>query len=128
MNVGDRVHFEVNVPFSDMYNLLSKAQYGFHTMWCEHFGIGIVELMAAGLVVIANNSGGPARDIIIPYHGQITGKLATTKEEYADCLLSLSDSNQLLQVLFNLLLLLINQFIYLFIIIIIIIIQFIIIT
>ena len=35
-------------------------------MWNEHFGIGIVEMMAAGLLVIAHNSGGPKTDIITP--------------------------------------------------------------
>lgn len=37
---------------------------GLHTMWNEHFGISVVELMAAGLVVVAHNSGGPKLDII----------------------------------------------------------------
>jgi alpha-1,2-mannosyltransferase len=34
-------------------------------MWNEHFGISVVEMMAAGLVVIAHNSGGPKMDIIL---------------------------------------------------------------
>jgi alpha-1,2-mannosyltransferase len=29
---------------------------GIHTMWNEHFGIGIVEMMAAGLLTIAHRS------------------------------------------------------------------------
>jgi hypothetical protein len=29
---------------------------GIHTMWNEHFGIGIVEMMAAGLITIAHRS------------------------------------------------------------------------
>ena len=33
-------------------------------MWNEHFGISIVEMMAAGLVVVAHNSGGPRMDIV----------------------------------------------------------------
>jgi alpha-1,2-mannosyltransferase len=33
-------------------------------MWNEHFGISIVEMMAAGLVVVAHNSGGPKDDIV----------------------------------------------------------------
>jgi len=33
-------------------------------MWNEHFGISIVEMMAAGLVVVAHKSGGPLMDII----------------------------------------------------------------
>ena len=30
----------------------------------EHFGISIVEMMSAGLIVIAHNSAGPKMDII----------------------------------------------------------------
>lgn len=53
-------------------------------MWNEHFGIGIVEMMAAGLIVVAHNSGGPKSDIVVPWHGGIvTGYLASTPDEYA---------------------------------------------
>jgi alpha-1,2-mannosyltransferase len=80
-------------------------------MWNEHFGIGIVEMMAAGLIVIAHNSGGPKSDIVVPYCPQhdnsiskttttttttTTGFLATSVEEYAErihYILSL-DSNE----------------------------------
>lgn len=30
----------------------------------EHFGISVVEMMAAGLFTVAHNSGGPKLDII----------------------------------------------------------------
>jgi len=30
----------------------------------EHFGISIVEMMAAGIITIAHNSAGPKQDII----------------------------------------------------------------
>ena len=49
-------------------------------MWNEHFGIGVVEMMAAGLVTVAHNSGGPRDDIIAAG----TGMLAVSPEEYAD--------------------------------------------
>lgn len=42
-------------------------------MWNEHFGISVVELMAAGLVVIAHNSGGPKLDIIPDTDGKLNG-------------------------------------------------------
>ena len=32
----------------------------------EHFGICVVEYMAAGAVAIANKSGGPMSDIVVP--------------------------------------------------------------
>ena len=46
----------------------------------EHFGISVVELMAAGTIVVAHDSGGPRMDII--REGE-TGFLATDAEEYA---------------------------------------------
>jgi alpha-1,2-mannosyltransferase len=49
-------------------------------MWNEHFGIGIVEMMAAGLVVIAHDSGGPKSDIVVP---GLTGYLASNEHDYA---------------------------------------------
>jgi alpha-1,2-mannosyltransferase len=52
-------------------------------MWNEHFGIGIVEMMDAGLNVVAHNSGGPQTDIITP---GVNCYLATTADEYADAL------------------------------------------
>lgn len=56
---------------------------GIHTMWNEHFGIGIVECMAAGLITIANNSGGPKLDIIEESDVSRTGFLASTESDYA---------------------------------------------
>lgn len=48
-------------------------------MWNEHFGISVVEYMAAGLVTVAHKSGGPQADIVVPYNGAITGFLAEGK-------------------------------------------------
>ena len=52
---------------------LRKASVGIHTMWNEHFGISVVEMMAAGLVVVAHNSGGPSMDIVTAVEDQPTG-------------------------------------------------------
>jgi alpha-1,2-mannosyltransferase len=56
-------------------------------MWNEHFGIGVVELMAAGVPTVAHASGGPLVDIVRP-EGEV-GLLATTEEEYADAMVGL---------------------------------------
>ena len=80
LDVPLRVQFCVNQPYSKIRDSLGVASVGIHTMWNEHFGIGIVEMMAAGLIVVAQNSGGPASDIIQP---GVTGFLATTVDEYA---------------------------------------------
>lgn len=50
-------------------------------MWNEHFGICIVEFLAAGLITVAHNSGGPKNDIIKDLN---VGFLATTENEYAN--------------------------------------------
>ena len=49
----------------------------------EHFGITIVEMMAAGLVTIAHASGGPLRDIIGASTKEV-GFLASSETEYVD--------------------------------------------
>ncbi|MGB1595988.1 MAG: glycosyltransferase, partial [Promethearchaeia archaeon] len=54
-----------------------------HTMVNEHFGINIVEFMAAGVVPVAHNSGGPREDIVVPFAGNATGRLASCASSYA---------------------------------------------
>jgi alpha-1,2-mannosyltransferase len=49
----------------------------------EHFGISVVEFMAAGLVTLAHGSGGPKADIIEP---GLNGFLAIDAEGYARAL------------------------------------------
>ncbi len=61
----------------------ARALIGLHTMRDEHFGIGVVEMMAAGTIVIAHNSAGPREDIVVPFNGRATGLLASTADEYA---------------------------------------------
>jgi len=77
------VKFLINVPLKDMKSLLGKADVGIHTMRDEHFGISVVEFMAAGAVVLAHNSAGPAMDIITPFEGHRTGLLADDEADYA---------------------------------------------
>ncbi|XP_065315080.1 GDP-Man:Man(3)GlcNAc(2)-PP-Dol alpha-1,2-mannosyltransferase-like isoform X2 [Gordionus sp. m RMFG-2023] len=84
LNITQNVDFKINLNFDDLKLNLSKALIGIHTMWNEHFGIGIVECMAAGLIMIANNSGGPKLDIMKPFKGNPVGFLADTEETYAD--------------------------------------------
>ncbi|KAF9453183.1 glycosyltransferase family 4 protein [Macrolepiota fuliginosa MF-IS2] len=65
---------------------LSKASIGLSTMIDEHFGINVVEFMAAGVIPVAHASGGPLKDIIVPFNGKPTGYHAKTTEEFADAL------------------------------------------
>jgi alpha-1,2-mannosyltransferase len=82
----DAVRFAPNLSMAELHAAMGSASVGLHTMWNEHFGIGVVEMLAAGLAVIAHNSGGPALDII---EGGHTGMLASTEEEYADAMAQL---------------------------------------
>jgi alpha-1,2-mannosyltransferase len=45
------------VSFTELQALLGEAVGGLHTMQDEHFGISVVEYMAAGAVPIAHKSG-----------------------------------------------------------------------
>ena len=81
------VEFAPNLSVVELRALYGRAAVGLHTMWNEHFGIGVVEMMAAGVVPVAHASGGPALDIVGT--DGASGLLAATAEEYADALASL---------------------------------------
>eukprot|EP00056_Hartaetosiga_gracilis_P004029 m.70666 g.70666 ORF g.70666 m.70666 type:complete len:529 (+) comp11674_c1_seq1:99-1685(+) len=88
LGLTEGVEFEikVNVSYEELQEHLRNALIGIHTMKDEHFGIGVVEFLAAGPIAIANNSAGPKEDIVCDYHGSRTGYLASTAEEYAACI------------------------------------------
>ncbi|KAF9403048.1 asparagine-linked glycosylation protein [Mortierella sp. AD011] len=86
LGVSDNVTFVVNAPFSELKEWLARSKIGIHAMLDEHFGIGVVEYMAAGLIPIAHNSAGPKMDIVRPYNNLPTGYLATTPQEFADAI------------------------------------------
>ena len=98
LGVADSVELVANAPYARVTELLSRASVGLHTMWNEHFGISVVEMMAAGLVVVAHDSGGPRMDIVVPaaraglaeigdgISTAAVGYLASSVEDYARCL------------------------------------------
>lgn len=79
LGVYDSVRFEVNQPYGVLVRYMAESLIGLHSMWNEHFGISIVEMMAAGLIVIAHNSGGPVMDIVISATAA-TDETVTAKE------------------------------------------------
>ncbi|ORY76869.1 hypothetical protein BCR35DRAFT_325608 [Leucosporidium creatinivorum] len=81
--IEDNVEFAVNVPFPELIALFGKASIGLHTMIDEHFGITVVEFMAAGLIPLAHSSAGPLLDIVVPYNDLPTGLHATSPETFA---------------------------------------------
>ena len=52
LSVEENVEFRINVPFSELCEAMRTAFIGLHTMWNEHFGIAVVEMLAAGLLTI----------------------------------------------------------------------------
>lgn len=89
LSLENNVEFKVNVSHKELLELYKKANIGIHTMWNEHFGIGIVECMAAGLIMVAHQSGGPLMDIIETSNGSQNGYLATDALSYANCIMSI---------------------------------------
>ncbi|XP_077984444.1 GDP-Man:Man(3)GlcNAc(2)-PP-Dol alpha-1,2-mannosyltransferase-like [Glandiceps talaboti] len=86
LKIRQYVQFKLNVSFADLKTYLGDATIGLHTMWNEHFGIGVVECMAAGTVILAHNSGGPKLDIVVKHNNKQTGFLADDEETYADAM------------------------------------------
>lgn len=71
-----------NVPFSMVQSEFSRAKIGIHTMKDEHFGISIIEMMAAGLIVIAHRSAGAKLDIIDPSE-KVVGFTVESDKDYS---------------------------------------------
>uniref|UniRef100_A0A1L8E440 GDP-Man:Man(3)GlcNAc(2)-PP-Dol alpha-1,2-mannosyltransferase n=2 Tax=Nyssomyia neivai TaxID=330878 RepID=A0A1L8E440_9DIPT len=86
LSLENNVEFRVNVTYQELLQCYQMARIGLHTMWNEHFGISIVESMAAGQIMVANRSGGPLLDIVETSPGSQTGYLAVDAVEYAQCI------------------------------------------
>ncbi|EFX06272.1 alpha-mannosyltransferase [Grosmannia clavigera kw1407] len=84
LQIRDAVEFHLDAPWPEILRWLRRASVGVNGMWNEHFGIGVVEYQAAGLVAVVHNSGGPKLDIVTPIDGLPTGFHATTADEFAD--------------------------------------------
>lgn len=74
LGIKDRVEFHLDASWPEILDWLQKASIGVNGMWNEHFGIGVVEYQAAGLISVVHDSGGPKLDIVIPVDGEPTGK------------------------------------------------------
>jgi glycosyltransferase involved in cell wall biosynthesis len=53
-----------DIEFSKLIEIYRKSKIYIHAMKNEHFGMSIIEAMAAGLVPIVHRSGGPWEDIL----------------------------------------------------------------
>ncbi|KAF4363465.1 hypothetical protein F8388_016593 [Cannabis sativa] len=88
LKVDADVEFHKNVTYRDLMELLGGATVGIHSMTDEHFGISVVEYMAAGAIPIAHNSAGPKMDIVLEEDRKQTGFLARSVDEYADAIIN----------------------------------------
>lgn len=74
LHIKDQVEFHLDASWPEILEWLRKASVGVNGMWNEHFGIGVVEYQAAGLISVVHNSGGPKLDIVTEVDGEPTGK------------------------------------------------------
>jgi len=84
LKITDVTTFITDAPFSLILQHLQTSSIGVNGMYAEHFGIGNVEGLAAGLIPVVHNSGGPKLDIVVPWEGKVIGFHAETEGQYAD--------------------------------------------
>lgn len=87
LELSSNVEIVVGASFDVLLNGMKKSNVALHTMKNEHFGIVLVECMAAGLIMLAHDSGGPKTDIV--ENGR-DGFLADNESDFADKLVSIS--------------------------------------
>lgn len=75
LGIKDHVQFHINASWLEILEWSRKASVGVNGMWNEHFGIGVVEYQAAGLISVVHDSGGPKLDIVTKVDGKPTGKV-----------------------------------------------------
>ena len=73
LDIHEHVEFICDAPWEKVVSWLGRGWIGTNAMWNEHFGIGVVEYMAAGLIPVVHNSGGPKMDIVTEVAGKPTG-------------------------------------------------------
>jgi alpha-1,2-mannosyltransferase len=84
LKIKDKVEFHLDASWPEILEWLRRSSVGVNGMWNEHFGIGVVEYEAAGLISVVHDSGGPKRDIVTKVDGKPTGFHATTAAEFAE--------------------------------------------
>jgi glycosyltransferase involved in cell wall biosynthesis len=67
-DLSDYISLQTNISFNKLVQLMQLAKVYFHPKVGEHFGISIVEAMAAGLVPIVSDVGGHTEFVPSKYH------------------------------------------------------------
>ncbi|CAF9913326.1 MAG: asparagine-linked glycosylation protein [Alectoria fallacina] len=73
LKIEEETQFICDASWPEVLDWLRKSWVGVNGMWNEHFGIGVVEYQAAGLICVVNDSGGPKADIVVDFEGEATG-------------------------------------------------------
>jgi glycosyltransferase involved in cell wall biosynthesis len=68
LDLTDYIIFEINASLDKLLCIMQESKVCFHPMVGEHFGISVVEAMAAGLITLVPNVGGPAEFVPQKYH------------------------------------------------------------
>jgi len=74
LQIKDNVEFVCDASWEQVLQYLRTSSVGVNGMWNEHFGIGVVEYQAAGLISVVNDSGGPRMDIVVDVEDGATGE------------------------------------------------------
>jgi glycosyltransferase involved in cell wall biosynthesis len=84
LGVDRRLTFQMNAHRSEVKNALQSSKLYLHTMIGEHFGISIVEAMAAGCIPIVHNSGGMTEFVPSEYRYQTVEEAAEVIDHSLD--------------------------------------------
>lgn len=85
LDISQLVEIHEDLPWPQVIQRLEQSWIGTNAMWNEHFGIGVVEYMAAGLIAVVHDSAGPRMDIVVEFQGARTGFRATDVQSFAEC-------------------------------------------
>lgn len=84
LHIKEHVEFHLDASWGEVLDWLRRSHVGVNGMWNEHFGIGVVEYQAAGLISVVHESGGPKNDIVVDFEGRPTGFHAITAAQFAE--------------------------------------------
>jgi glycosyltransferase involved in cell wall biosynthesis len=60
LGLTDYVRFEINASLDKLLSVIQESSVYFHPMVGEHFGMSVIEAMAAGLITVVPKQGGVA--------------------------------------------------------------------
>jgi glycosyltransferase involved in cell wall biosynthesis len=76
LGLTDYITFEINASIDKLLSIIRESRVYFHPMVGEHFGMAVVEAMAAGLIPVVPNEGGPTEFVPQEYQYNTIKKAA----------------------------------------------------